>query len=99
MWRRLTSNGTTGEARPTLQAHLLALQFEPPRAAVALQVQALAAQGQVAACHVQAPDGSQLTVTTLAVSIHTTYKKKSQSLDLYTHALEHVAVLGSISTS
>ena len=75
MCSRLTSYGATGEACPTLHAQLLALHLEAPGAAVALQVQALAAQGQVAACHVQAPNGSQLTVAALAVSIYTTYRK------------------------
>ena len=47
----------------------------------------------MAAGHIQAPNGSQLTVAALAVSIHTTYRKKSQSLDLHMHALKHVAVV------
>ncbi len=66
-----TSKGATGQTLATLQAHLLASQLETAWAAVALEIQAVAAQGQVAAGHVQAPDGPQLEVAALAVLVQT----------------------------
>ncbi len=66
-----TSKGATGQALATLQADLLASQLETAWAAVALQIQAVTAQRQVAAGHVQAPDCPQLEIAALAVLVQT----------------------------
>ena len=66
-----TSEGATGQALAALQADLLASELETAWAAVALEIQAVAAQGQVAAGHIQAPDGPQLEVAALAVLVQT----------------------------
>ena len=79
------------------QADLLTSKLEPPGAAVALQVQALAAQGQVAACHIQALDCPQLEAAALAVLIQTTcafnnghtYDKGSHSVQRCETAMQH----------
>ncbi len=69
-----TSQAATGQALATLQAHLLALQLEATRAAVAFEVQAVASQRQVTACHIQAPDHPQLAVAALAVGVQAACK-------------------------
>ncbi len=67
--RERTSKGATSQALAALQTDLLAPKFEATRAAVAFEVQAVASQRQVTACHIQAPDRPQLAVAALAVLV------------------------------
>lgn len=63
-----------------MQAHLLAAQLEAARAAIALKVHTLAAQGHVTACQVQAPDAPKLAAPALAIAVQTAYNEKLQHL-------------------